>query len=64
MFEASRAYAAAEARTSVTFNDLKEVAPLALRLRRSGFMKEYFSQQQVEESELSSSLDEVFAGVE
>jgi magnesium chelatase subunit I len=56
MFEAARAYAAADARIEVSRADLKEIAPIALRLRRSGFMAEFFERQQVEEAELNEIL--------
>ena len=52
-FESARAYTAADGRTEVTFDDLKAVAPMALRLRRSPFMSEYFKGQLGEEQELS-----------
>jgi magnesium chelatase subunit I len=55
-FESARAYAAADGRTEVTTNDLKAVAPMALRLRRSAFMSEYLKGQFGEEKELSSLL--------
>jgi magnesium chelatase subunit I len=56
-FEAARAYTAADARSEVTLDDLKIVAPMCLRLRRSVFMNEYFSNQQQEESEMSKLLN-------
>ncbi len=49
LFEAARAYAAADSRASVTENDLRAVAPLAVRHRQSDFMREYFAQHDVEE---------------
>ena len=55
-FESARAYAAADGRDEVTRDDLKAVAPMALRLRRSQFMNEYFKGQIIEEKELSSLL--------
>ena len=55
-FESARAYAAADARKEVTIEDLKAVAPMALRLRRSPFMSEYLKGQLGEEKELSSLL--------
>jgi len=55
-FESARAYAAADGRTTVTTADLKEVAPMTLRLRRSTFMTEYINNQQDEESELHNLL--------
>jgi magnesium chelatase subunit I len=59
MFEAARAFAAADLRTEVTPGDVRAVAPMALRLRRSQFMADYFSGQQVEESEIRTVLDEL-----
>jgi len=56
LFEAARAYAAADARLTVTADDLRAVAPMALRMRRSPFMKEFFAAQQVEEEELRAML--------
>ncbi len=55
-FEAARAYAAADDRTEVTFADLKAVAPMTLRLRRSTYMNEYFKGQQGEEKEMQTLL--------
>ncbi|MFZ6029108.1 MAG: ATP-binding protein [Chloroflexota bacterium] len=57
MFEAARACAAIDGRTAVATNDLRQVAPMALRLRRSAFMNEYFDSQDVEEKELASMLE-------
>jgi magnesium chelatase subunit I len=51
--EAARAYAAASGRINVKLADLHAVAPMALRLRRSPFISEYFEQQQSEEDELN-----------
>jgi magnesium chelatase subunit I len=55
-FESARAYAAADGRTEVNLEDLRIVAPMALRLRRSQFMSEYLKGQLSEEKELSSLL--------
>ncbi len=52
-FESARAYTAADGRAEVTLEDLKAVAPMALRLRRSQFMSEYIQGQLGEEQELS-----------
>ena len=60
LFEAARAYAAADGRLQVTPADLREVASLALRLRRSGFMQEYIARQEEEEVELTGIIDAVF----
>ncbi len=55
-FESARAYAAADGRSEATLDDLKTVAPMALRLRRSPFMSEYLRGQLGEEKELTSLL--------
>jgi magnesium chelatase subunit I len=59
LFESARAYAAADGRLEVAPEDLRVVAPLALRLRRSIFMQEYLSRQNEEETELSEIIDKV-----
>jgi magnesium chelatase subunit I len=56
-FEAGRAYAAADGHQEVTLEDLKAVAPMALRLRRSQFMSEYFAGQNDEENQLNNLLN-------
>jgi len=61
LFEAARAYAAADSREKVTPEDLQAVARMTLRLRRSPFMTKYFSSQQDEEEQLEGLLS-VFAG--
>lgn len=55
-FESARAYTAADGRDAVTMTDLKTVAPMALRLRRSQFMSEYLKGQLSEEKELNALL--------
>ncbi len=57
LFEAARAYAAADGRTTVTMEDIKMVAPMALRLRRSAFMVQYFQEQSREEEEMHKILN-------
>lgn len=59
LFEASRAYAAADNRTVVTSEDLRQVAPMALRLRRSRFMMDYFQGRKEEEQEIEKKISEV-----
>ena len=56
-FEAARAYTAADGRDRVTPEDLQVVGPMALRLRRSVFMAEYFSSQEREEAEMDTLLN-------
>ena len=59
LFETARAYTAAAGREVVSSDDLRAVAPMALRLRRSGFMQEYFARQKDEEAELAGLVDKV-----
>ncbi len=59
MFEAARGYAAADNRLEVNPDDLRQVAPMALRLRRSAFMNQYFENQLHEETQLQTLLAQV-----
>jgi len=59
LFEAARAMAAADDRLSAEAADIREAAPLALRLRRSPFMHEYFTAQSQEETDIQTMLDSV-----
>jgi magnesium chelatase subunit I len=61
LFEAARAYAAADGRETVIAEDLRAVAPMALRLRRSAFMHEYIARQGEEESELNGAINQVIS---
>lgn len=56
LFEAARALAAADARDVVSVEDIKQVAPLALRLRRSKYIIKYFEDQDNEEEEIAGVL--------
>ena len=56
-FESARAYAAADGRSEVRQEDLQVVAPMALRLRRSVFMNDYFKGQAGEEKEMNALLN-------
>jgi len=56
LFEAARALAAADARKTITIEDVRAVAPMALRLRRSPYMQEYLAQHAEEEKDLSTAL--------
>lgn len=58
-FEAARAYAAADGRLKVQESDLDDVALLALRARRSSFMREFFTNQQREETEIRSAVERI-----
>ncbi len=59
MFEAARAYAAADGRTLVTMDDLRVVAPMALRMRRSEFIESFFAAQQVEDHQISQTFEKL-----
>lgn len=54
LFESARAYAAADGRTTVTIDDLKQLAPLALRLRRTEFMPKFIESRVVEDDNIRS----------
>ncbi len=56
LFEAARAYCAADGRTKVGPLDIQAVAPLALRLRRSKFMDDYLATQEIEEQQIEQVL--------
>jgi magnesium chelatase subunit I len=57
LFEAARAYAAADSRTRVAEKDLRAVAPLALRQRQSDFMHEYFALHDAEERRIKRVME-------
>lgn len=54
MFEAARAHAAADGRELASLKDLEIVAPMAMRMRRSQFIDEFFNGQQVEDNEITT----------
>ena len=57
LFEAARAYAAADGRNKVELNDVQAVAPMCLRLRRSSFITHYFQEQTAEDLEIDAALN-------
>lgn len=59
LFEGARAYAAAEGRLEVESGDIREIAPLALRFRRSNFMEGFFEKQRVEEKDIYETINSV-----
>lgn len=59
MFEAARAYAASDGRTTATVDDLRAVAALALRQRRSDFMVSFFDDQQREDEQIRETIDKL-----
>jgi magnesium chelatase subunit I len=59
LFEAARAHAAADARDKVTAGDLRAVAPMALRLRRSAYIDQYIADQSSETELLEETVNEL-----
>ncbi|HDD54986.1 MAG TPA: magnesium chelatase [Chloroflexi bacterium] len=59
LFEAARAHAAADARDQVTADDLRVVAPMALRLRRSTYIDQYIADQSSETETLEDAVNEL-----
>lgn len=57
LFEAARALAAADDRLEVTLDDLRTVAPLALRQRQTDFAAQYFQAQQEEDSKIAAVIN-------
>lgn len=57
MFEAARAYVAADLRAEVTSADLRTVAPMALRMRNSQFIEDFFAAQRTEDERIAALLD-------
>jgi magnesium chelatase subunit I len=59
LFEAAKAHALADGRNSAAPQDVRTVAPMAVWLRRSSFMKDYFVGQADEQQELERLLIEL-----
>lgn len=57
MFEAARAHAAADQRKKVNIDDLKAVAVMALRQRRSEFINNFIQQAHEEDDQIRSFLE-------
>jgi magnesium chelatase subunit I len=64
LFEAARAYTAADGREEVTGEDLRAVAPMALRLRRSAYIDQYLADQSSETEQLESAVNELIPALE
>ena len=62
MFEAARAHAAADGRDLADVEDVRAVAPMALRQRRSAFMEQFFRQQMAEDAAILAHIDALLAG--
>ncbi len=61
MFEAARAHAAADGRDLADVEDVRAVAPMALRQRRSEFMEQFFRQQLAEDAAILEHIDALVA---
>ncbi|MBI5669842.1 MAG: ATP-binding protein [Chloroflexi bacterium] len=59
LFEAARAYAASDGRDVATVQDVRAVAPMALRQRRSEFMVRFFESQYAEDEQIRARIDEL-----
>mgnify|MGYP006280862057 CR=1 FL=1 len=57
LFEAARAHAVADGRSQVQVGDIRAVAPMSLRLRRSQFIEQYLEDQNSEARVLEQALD-------
>lgn len=59
LFEAAKAYAAADNRLEIELSDLKAVAPMALRMRQSNFMDTFIAEMEREEGQVKDILDQL-----
>jgi magnesium chelatase subunit I len=58
LFEAAKAHAVADGRDEVSTEDIRTVAAMSLRLRKSSFIDDYLSSQSQEEEELRQLMTE------
>jgi magnesium chelatase subunit I len=58
LFEAGRALAAADGRLDVTLDDLRTVAPMALRQRQTDIASSYFAEQEKEDKRILEVIGE------
>jgi magnesium chelatase subunit I len=63
MFEAARAHAAADGRDVAGVRDVRAVAPMALRQRRSQFMADFFGRQLEEDAAIRIQFDSLAAEI-
>jgi magnesium chelatase subunit I len=59
LFEAARAHAIADGREEADVEDIHVTAKMALRLRRSDFIKDYLASQSQEDKDLSQIMSEL-----
>ncbi len=61
LFEAARAHAAADGRDKAGIADVRAVAPMALRQRRSEFMVNFYESQRAEDEHIRAQIDRLHA---
>jgi len=61
LLEGGRAHAAAAGREEVLEEDLRALAPLALRMRHSSFMEDYAARVEQEDEHLEQAMAEAFS---
>ncbi len=59
LFEAAKALAATETRDYITEEDIKTIAPMALRLRRSAYISNFIDKNNAENQEINTSLGKI-----
>jgi magnesium chelatase subunit I len=64
LFEAARAYCAADERDLVTSADIRTVAPMSLRFRQNDGLTEFFRMQEAEDLKLHTILDALSKGLD
>jgi magnesium chelatase subunit I len=64
LFEAARAYCAADDRDQVTSADIRAVAPMSIRFRQNDGLNEFFRMQEAEDLKLHTLLDELSKGLD
>ena len=61
LFEGAKALAASENRDQITIEDIKTIAPMALRLRRSAYISNFIESSETENQEIETSLGNILA---
>jgi magnesium chelatase subunit I len=61
LFEAAKALAASDNRDQITIEDIRTVAPMALRLRNSEYISKFIENNEVENQEIDTSLGKILA---
>ena len=59
LFEAARAYCAADERDIVTHEDVGAVAPMSVRFRHSSGLSDFFRQQEEEDRKLGTLIQDI-----